>query len=501
MKNVEEIDFKTKSPKEILEVIGDLFESSRIDKDLERLKASIQKSLAIDTQDFDVHSKAILFYFIGNAWSYVHSIKHPNEAFPLETEELEKQIFYLRRAYELIKTCDDNFIACQILTNIGNLFSQIGRFSEAQEYFDLCLRINNNFGMSLGNKGFGLFYYARVVFEPVQQFIFLQYSRKYLLKSLLAEDVYLDAKYAFHNIVKQIESSYPTDGLDNLRDYDNYYKGLSKKEIEYRQWSAENKLFINPLNDILSDSVVAQDHLFTPSMILGFDEKPIYQSIFNQLKQEYVSARYLFFESLFQYKPHFSDKDVVLMDTLDYAVYSFSLEKTKIAFRVCYSLFDKISYLINIYFKLGHDPGRVNFRTIWYNKGDKKKGFKSELLNKNNWALRGLFWLSKDLDEKDFDSPIEPEAKEIATIRNFLEHKSFKIVESSNSEWTEETETYEIERSLFNDKTLKMLKLSRSALMYLSFLIHEEENQRKKTMGNKIAIPIEFLEIDDKEKI
>jgi len=498
---VEAIDFKTKSSKEILAIIGDLFENSRIDKDLGRLEASIQLSVAIDTQGFDVHSKATLFYFIGNAWSYVHDIKFPNRAFPLETEELEKQIFYYRKAFELIKECDNIFISCQILTNIGNLFSDIGRFSEAQEYFDLCLEVKDNFGMALGNKGFGLFHYASVIFEPTQQFIFLQYSRKYLLESIIVEDTYPDAKYLFHNIVNQIESAYSIEDLNNFREYDNYYKGLPKKEIEYRQWSAENKLFINPLNDILSDSVVAHDYLFTPSMVLGLDEKPIYQSIFNQLKQEFVSARYLFYESLFQNKPHFSDKGVTLMDTMDYSVYSFSLEKTKIAFRVCYSLFDKIAYFINLYFKLGHDPSRVNFRNVWYDKGDKKKGFKNELSNKNNWALRGLFWLSKDLDEKDFDSPIEPEAKEIATIRNFLEHKSFKIVESLDPEWTEKTETFEIERSLFDDKTLKILKLSRSALMYLSFLIHDEENQRKKTMGDKIAIPIEFLEIDDKEKI
>lgn len=52
-------------------------------------------------------------------------------------------------------------------------------------------------------------------------------------------------------------------------------------------------------------------------------------------------------------------------------------------------------------------------------------------------ALLGLFWLSKDFE--GIDSPIEPEAKEIAIMRNFMEHKSFKIVEGKNICWDEVT--------------------------------------------------------------
>jgi hypothetical protein len=155
-----------------------------------------------------------------------------------------------------------------------------------------------------------------------------------------------------------------------------------------------------------------------------------------------VSSRYLFYESLFSSKTHFSDKDVILKDTLDYAVYSYSLEKVKIAFRVCYSLFDKIAYLINLYLNLGHEARKVSFRTIWYKNGDKINGSKDELLTTKNPVLIGLFWLSKDIDEKKFDSPIEPEANEIATIRNYLEHKSFKIVESINPHWNEDPVIY-----------------------------------------------------------
>ena len=62
-------------------------------------------------------------------------------------------------------------------------------------------------------------------------------------------------------------------------------------------------------------------------MRLKIDEPPIYQTIYNQLKQEFVSARFLLYEGMNIQKKHFSDKDNLQIDTLDYAVYSYISEK------------------------------------------------------------------------------------------------------------------------------------------------------------------------------
>ena len=497
---METINLNNKDPKEILSIIGRQFDSSMDENNLENLLKFIGITNSINTDNFDNHSLAILNYFLGNAWSYVLKIKNPIPDFDFEVEEIEKEINYYRKAFEIIKKCDDNFIACQILKNLGNLFSHIGRIVEAQEYFNLCLDIDKKFGMAIGNKGFGLFHYARVVFEPVHQFIFMQYARKYLSESLNSPDVYFEAKNAFYSIIKQIETVYPIDDLNGFKKYDNYYKDLKQEEIEYRSWCAENRLFINPLNDIFTTSVVANDYLFTPSMVLNVFEKPIYQTMYNQLKQEYVSSRFLFYESLFYNETHFSDKDVTLMDTLDYSAYSLRIEKTKIAFRVCYSLFDKISYFLNLYFKLENKQDKVTFKNIWYKNLIKNQGLNETLSQSKNWALRGLYWLSKDLYEKEFDTTIEPQAKEIAKIRNYIEHKSFKVVETFNFNHTEETETYEIDRDLFTEKTLKVIKLSRSALMYLSYAIYEEESNREKFRDKKTIMPVEFINLADEYK-
>src|SRR5207245_1998729 len=86
---------------------------------------------------------------------------------------------------------------------------------------------------------------------------------------------------------------------------------------------------------------------------------------FNQIKQEFVSARYLYYEGLRSKGPHFSDRDVLLYNTLDYPVYSLATEKLRAAFRLAYSLFDKISFFLNHYLQLGHNPNKVSFRGVW----------------------------------------------------------------------------------------------------------------------------------------
>ena len=102
----------------------------------------------------------------------------------------------------------------------------------------------------------------------------------------------------------------------------------------------------------------------------------------------------------------------------------------KAAFRIAYSLFDKIAYFLNDYLCLSIPEKQVTFRTVWYEKRKKEKGL-SHIFQKreNNWSLRGLFWLSKDLfeDMSEFKESIEPDAQELSDIRNHLEHKYLKL--------------------------------------------------------------------------
>ncbi len=190
------------------------------------------------------------------------------------------------------------------------------------------------------------------------------------------------------------------------------------------------------------------------------------------------------------------------MDTLDYAVYSYSSEKIKIAYRVCYSVLDKIGYLLNEYLDLRIKSEKVTYRRIWYkyNRKGEITGLNDKITQTQNWAFRGLYWLSKDLYEKDmmYLKSIEPDSKELALIRNFIEHKSFKIVDIGKTSLTDNDLTYNIRRFDFEDKTLKLLKLIRAAMIYLSLGINIEEQKKDKS---EPSMPVNFIELKDEYKI
>ena len=82
----------------------------------------------------------------------------------------------------------------------------------------------------------------------------------------------------------------------------------------------------------------------TPPPVIGF---------FNQMKQEYVSARFTLYEGLRDTKIHFSDRGVQLFDTLDFPMHSLATERVRAGFRIAYSLLDKVAFLIDHYWQLG----------------------------------------------------------------------------------------------------------------------------------------------------
>lgn len=73
----------------------------------------------------------------------------------------------------------------------------------------------------------------------------------------------------------------------------------------------------------------------------------------------------MLFEGINQNESHFSDKEVHLINTLDYPVYGLRIEKIKFAYRSLYLIFNRIAFLINEYFDLGIKEHDVSYKSIW----------------------------------------------------------------------------------------------------------------------------------------
>lgn len=472
------------SSKEKIGSIGELVDLASDLRDNRFLDKAFLISEALDLDGLQSNDRLNFYYFFANAWSTKRLINIQKKTGSWENVkyELTKELYHLRKCIS-IKEFENSSpeFQCQVYTNLGNLFQSVGRFVDAQEYWNLALKVIPDFHMALGNKARGLFEYARLIYDGSHQNIFIYHAYTSIKEALHGETmIHPSAFNAFKGLLNQIQTNWPQEYLTSRHSFD-YNLGKDKKLTAYRKWCLNYTLYLNPLNDLAPYNLACHDILHLPNMTVPAGDPPKYHSLFNQIKQEYGTARFLFYEGLQLPKPNYSDKDIVLVDTLDYAEYSLNLEKVKIAYRLIYSLFDKIAYLLNNYLGVGIEKNKSSFRELWH-EPKKDRPLRTIFHESRNEALKGLYWLSKDLFNKDeaHNEVIEPEAKELAEIRNFIEHKSFKVTQGNPfSLYDPDDLVYSIDRKSFEEKTLKQMKLVRSAIIYTILAINFEEQNKE----------------------
>lgn len=436
--------------------------------------------------------KAHLHYFRGNAFAATRTLTrtgNPSD-WDWHQEEFEQEVTSLRIAAKAAARAGlPAVVQCPILTNLGNALNYVGRFVEAVAWWDAALAMDAEFAMAQGNKGYGLFHYAKALYDDGHVAIFLKRARDHLIAGI-DKGVEDGPRSVFGRTLETITKMFPPGFVEHPFETENFPMGRTKGEIRYREWCLRNHLFLNPLNDLGPYPIAARDVFSVPSIVVPIGEGPCYYGLFNQMKQEFVSARFMYYEGVSAERPHFSDRDVLLFDTLDYPCYALSVEKQKLAFRAAYSLFDKIAFFLNHYLSLRIPENRVGFRSLWYNKRDKSRGLRPEFVSRDNWPLRGLFWLAKDLyeDATGFQTALDPDASRLAKIRNYAEHKYLKVHDRMWSGPCDQNDparraivdtlAFSVYREELAESCMRMLRLARAALIYLSLGIHAEERRR-----------------------
>ncbi len=471
---------------ESLALLGTLIDKSFEEQDASGLRTAIAFGERLEAGPATSDQRVVLYYFMSNAWTDLWcATTRSSNPWAWEEDEVEKQIVYLRRA---IAEPDFGMVqkerCAQILTNLGNSLNQIGRSVEALEQWRRAIAVAKNFGMARANHAQGLVYYGNSLHKPHDAITILSKAHADLQKAVKLPGIHPQAAGHFEDFLQRLDVAYPSFALENHKFETEKNLGRSKIEVAYRTWVLKNTLFLNHLNDLSDDLLeAATDNLTLPPIVRPIEERSLHlEGLINQIKQEFVSARYIFYEGINSDKVHFSDRKVALYNTNDYPTYSLSVEKIKITFRLAYSILDKIAYFLNDYLDLKIPEKQVSFRSVWLEPKGRNKMLRSEFIDRKNWSLRGLFWLSKDLYEENFKSSMEPEAQELSEIRNHLEHKYLKVHEfgSLDLAGSEDALAYSIGRFELTQKTLKMLQLVRSAIIYLIIAIHDEEISRNK---------------------
>lgn len=501
------------SNNEAMEVLAKYIDNSLDTLNLKQAKHALELCEDLSSR---VEGKMVpeLFYFRANAWSVIREIKHQDESnvWQWNQPELLEEIYWLRSAIQSESFSQlDSIRQCQILINTGNIVNHIGRPIEAIEYWQRALNILPRFGMALGNLGSGYEHYAKILYDRGHAAILFKKAHDLLRKTSDKGCIWDSYEYKsiqdeMLNLASHIKANVNFNDLEQIP-LEGFSLGKSKIEKRYRKWVLENTLFINPLNDVGAHTIAAQDVLHLPGIVTNTGDPPELIGFYNQIKQEFVTARYLLWKGFTEsedVKRHYSDNNVLLINTLDYPVYGIAIEQIKLAFRSAYSLFDKIALFINDYWQLDIPEKKINFQSVWFEfkGGQKSKELNPKFLNHTNLMLRGLYWLSKDFIEYDSSSnrvlgkTMEPDAYLLRSIRNDLEHKYLKVHDDIWSYAHCDPEknainktSHHISTTDLTSKTLRLMKLARAALIYLSLAIHIEEKMNDNERSG-LFIPI-----------
>lgn len=454
---------------------------------------------------------ASLHYSIGTAYSDLKThLSEPKDY--KEKEELdEKALYHLRFAIDImeqknydIKDLDECVIHQPLYTNAANHYANHGRYIEALRLYEVAQKYSL-FPMAIAHQGFKALKFSLNFYDVSQSQHFCHYAYWAMGEALK----YKEHLHHMEFMVEELELTrqslldfFGKDFLDGAFEDSHYGYGNTKHEKEYKTWCALEKLFLNPLNEITSNSITAHDFIHLPNMRYNIgDKKDIFHfGLFNQIIQEYVSARFLFYDGTkIRNKAQDADKNVLLVE-VEYNVTSHADFCIRTAFKTLYSILDRIAYFMNDYFDLNIPVQKVSFRSIWDDKILNASGKKGDnpLKEKiqDNEMLNAIYWLSKDIFEKEYTST-KPRSKKINTLRNRIEHRyvvstlvDYDLVDDGLSYFISTVELYNL--------TLDMLNIVRETIIYLSLAIHkEEQNKISKDKEKKFVVHMQHNVMKD----
>lgn len=450
---------------------------------------------------------ARLHYFDANIWSGRADMAGERTSWAWTLPAREQVVLALRRSvgHEGFASLSA-LVRAQVLTNLANELSALGRPIEALEMWDRALAAVPSFAMAHGNRGLGLGWYSAYLYDPRHKDVLLAIAAEALEAALDRAAIWDSpasravARPEFRRHATGIGEYMDAPAVLASIDWDQASLGRSRAERRYRRWCLENRLFLNPLNDIAARPIAAHDVLTLPDLVSSSREPPSAIRAFNLLKAEYAAARLTLFEGLDQAGVHWSDRGVLLYDTLDYPAFGTAVERIKLSFRAAYSLFDKIALVLNDAFEIGHTPDRVSFGRVWLTPG-KKAVISPRLDGLTNAPLRGLFWLSRDLREPTIHAVLEPDATELADLRNHLEHRLVSVhVFGLRDCETPSHAGLALSLESLEARSLRVLKLARGALIHLAMTLVVEEHRGRIGRDPELVLSLPLLPFPDRWK-
>lgn len=439
---------KSKTLKELSQMADDLL----LGDNHENLKTFFHSLSEAEFFFESLIDEAHFYYMLGNCAQELYNY-HRLDWF---SDELSKSVILFRKALYIIRQIDfptdqELYLQSCIETNLGNTLSSQGRTFCCIPLWDNAIKCKQNPVPILSKANHELFL-AGNLYDPGHR-DFHYFTAYKLIKSGLEHlgQLYPEQKIAYSengNLMKfkeWFEENFKTDDFTYFESYKMEFE--SRKQINYLKWCGNNRLFINDLNDISVAEIVYQDIMTLPSIsrqfnpILSMHEELMYHGNFDELKNDYCYARYLIFSAkdMPDNHKHFFNSTYAHVEDMSYSITNLKASHYKSAFRILYSIFDKIAYFIHRFFDLNDTKydHKISFDSIFRRIGEKKWKPHIKLKDSQNYFLHALFYILKDIRDVGDSTPVsrwvDPDARAFSEIRNAIEHRSLKIVDDFGS--------------------------------------------------------------------
>lgn len=378
-------------------------------------------------------------------------------------------------------------LRCQILVNYANCLHGMGRSVEAISLYDQALALDPGMPQALGNKAVTLYHLAFLAEGHTH--LFLAEARRLLQEALQGPtDAHAEAR--FEQVLSRIDRviqahpQFQTEPVESEPAKSPFHEFL-------RKYCARNQLFLTPTALVgRHDALVFGDPMFITHMAAPLDDDAKfdrYITFLDQIKEDYVLARYLLVQSQYR-SPTVDaiDAAVTLYYPLDYSLHGAYINMLKTSTRLATDVLDKIANFVRDYCGLSSpSESSANFRNIWSERSSRHT-LRPELAAQRNRFIYALFDLSLDLGQGGpYGFAYER--------RNALTHR-FLAVHDPIAQAPANADIPRVTLPQFLDECLLTMQIARAALMYLILFVDSQE--RRSHRGDH-ALAIQGTPVDD----
>lgn len=495
-------DILTESPNELSvksNLAGIIIDLGNIQGKLDYVEEGISliKETFQEHKDLDYSTVSVLTYNLSNGYYSKYLILHKADK-GTKAIKANNEAKTLLQNLILNKSKITRELHQQVIANYANCLDHIGRNIEAiDQYYD-CLKLFPYHGLAMVNCGYAIEniisasgkHQVKNLFEAwnlqncacANEERLLRYTNRSILSNI---------KTHLEKFEDQIGKTFDK-GLDDLKEYQKHRKevhGVPKVVPWIEQINNDRLLLtlnLNPLNSIEEcvDDIFFQN-LATEPGDLGINRFTKLANIINNIKEDFATSRYLYYESYKNEKIAKIGQMTKYANSLNYAQFGLSSGLLKASFKLAVDCLDKIATLLSEYFEFGNEDKNISFNNFWFIDCEYKKGINpliEKRINENRY-LGALKNLQEDWFLQEFPGPLK-------NIRDDATHRRFTLywrLTASNEDKNIRSYSYDE----FREITFFLLRMVKAAIIYSLITIDIEENE-KPIKDFKIPMTFEY---------